>query len=419
MRCVTGATRPRRLAARAAIAGLATAAVAIASPVAMTAGNPPAAASDRLDEIERRGQELDRQTDELVAEAEAAEKRVEELGEELDAVTQRVSAARDRQEAAQRHAEDAHARAAQVDQELRTTQQELRQAEDQVVEFARRSYMNGASAVDPMLAVIESSSGDGAGGLAQELHYLTRIVGVQAASIESLVSLQARLDALRESAAMERAAAVEALGEASEASEVAATAHAEMLELTEQASEQLHDRRQRLDEVTRERESLADTAEQLRQEARRSGRNGATSTAPSSGSSSGRLATVRGITVDQSIASSLEQLLVAAEADGFVLGGSGYRSPEVTARLRIANGCPDVYDSPASSCRIPTARAGTSEHESGLAIDFTWRGRTICYPRSGSRCSGNAAFDWLRANAGRFGFYNLPSEAWHWSTTGR
>ena len=28
------------------------------------------------------------------------------------------------------------------------------------------------------------------------------------------------------------------------------------------------------------------------------------------------------------------------------------------------------------------------------------------------------AFVWLAANAGRFGFSNLPSEPWHWSTTG-
>ena len=75
-----------------------------------------------------------------------------------------------------------------------------------------------------------------------------------------------------------------------------------------------------------------------------------------------------------SLAHALGSLLVAAAADGFVLGGSGHRSPEVTARLRIANGCPAVHDSPASSCRIPTARPGSSEHEKGLAVDFAWQG---------------------------------------------
>jgi LAS superfamily LD-carboxypeptidase LdcB len=70
-------------------------------------------------------------------------------------------------------------------------------------------------------------------------------------------------------------------------------------------------------------------------------------------------------------------------------------------------------------CRVPTARPGTSEHEKGLAVDFTYNGQTICFPRPGSQCSGNPAFDWLKANAHRYGLKNLPSEAWHWSTTGR
>ena len=29
------------------------------------------------------------------------------------------------------------------------------------------------------------------------------------------------------------------------------------------------------------------------------------------------------------------------------------------------------------------------------------------------------AFVWLTANAARFGFFNLPSEPWHWSVNGR
>ena len=99
-----------------------------------------------------------------------------------------------------------------------------------------------------------------------------------------------------------------------------------------------------------------------------------------------------------------EALTAAATAtDGFVLGGSGYRSPEVIAWLRIASGCSDVYDSPASSCRIPTARQGSSEHEKGLAVDFTWQGQTICYPRPSARRSNNAACDGLRAKATRGG----------------
>ena len=50
-------------------------------------------------------------------------------------------------------------------------------------------------------------------------------------------------------------------------------------------------------------------------------------------------------------------------------------------------------------------------HEIGEAIDFTVEGRTV------DRAS--PAFVWLGANADRFGFYNLPSEPWHWSSNGR
>jgi len=160
------------------------------------------------------------------------------------------------------------------------------------------------------------------------------------------------------------------------------------------------------------------------------GSSGSSSSGSSGGSSGGgsvsnspgptpSLRTVGGITVASSLAPQLEALLNAARADGIVLGGHGYRSPEVTARLRVTNGCRDVYNAPASSCRVPTARPGTSEHEKGLAVDFTYQGQTICFPRSSANCSGNAGFTWLRNNAGSYGLRNLSTEAWHWSTTGR
>jgi len=117
---------------------------------------------------------------------------------------------------------------------------------------------------------------------------------------------------------------------------------------------------------------------------------------------------VRGIVVSTAIADQLEALLAAAEADGFVLGGGGYRSSDAQAALRRAN-CGG--DGPASRCRPPTARPGYSMHEQGLAIDFTWQGRIIA-----SRSS--PAYQWLAANAGRYGLKNLPSEPWHWSTNG-
>ena len=123
------------------------------------------------------------------------------------------------------------------------------------------------------------------------------------------------------------------------------------------------------------------------------------------------LATVGGITVAASIAGQLESLLNAASADGISLSGSGYRDSSSQVALRQANGCPDIYDSPASSCRIPTARPGSSMHEQGLAIDFSYGGSLI-----NSRSS--PGFQWLAGNASSFGFFNLPAEPWHWSTNG-
>lgn len=63
---------------------------------------------------------------------------------------------------------------------------------------------------------------------------------------------------------------------------------------------------------------------------------------------------------------------------------------------------------------------GVDPHYVGLAVKRlvdegrvdTYKGRTI-----GTRSS--PAFRWLRANAEGFGFYNLPSEPWHWSVDGR
>lgn len=64
----------------------------------------------------------------------------------------------------------------------------------------------------------------------------------------------------------------------------------------------------------------------------------------------------------------VDQLL--ALAGGRITVTSGKRTYAQQAALRVTNGCPDVYSSPASSCRVPTAKPGTSRHESGLAVDL-------------------------------------------------
>ena len=122
---------------------------------------------------------------------------------------------------------------------------------------------------------------------------------------------------------------------------------------------------------------------------------------------------VQGIRVHSSIASQLNSMLNAARASGINLSGGGYRDPSGQIAVR-RNNCGSsqyaIYQMPASSCSPPTARPGQSMHEKGLAIDFSAGGGTL------SR--GSAGFAWLKANAASYGFYNLPSEPWHWSTNG-
>lgn len=139
-------------------------------------------------------------------------------------------------------------------------------------------------------------------------------------------------------------------------------------------------------------------------------------TASCSPGATGQLVGVRspaggGINVDGSIASALAALLDTAAKDGVILGGWGWRSTGRQIELRMANGCSDVFTSPASTCRVPTARPGSSLHEVGLAVDFTCNGGGIV--RRGDPCDR-----WLSANAATFGLRNLLSEPWHYSPTG-
>jgi hypothetical protein len=123
---------------------------------------------------------------------------------------------------------------------------------------------------------------------------------------------------------------------------------------------------------------------------------------------------VRGIWVASSIAGQLESMLSAASSAGINLSGSGYRDPAAQIAVRRSNcGTSDyaIYEMSPSSCSPPTARPGTSMHERGLAIDFTYNGALI-------QSRSSAGFQWLAGNAASYGFYNLPSEPWHWSTTG-
>ena len=145
--------------------------------------------------------------------------------------------------------------------------------------------------------------------------------------------------------------------------------------------------------------------------------SGTTTTTPPSGNNpypTPALTTVSGITVASSVADRVRGLMNAASADGISLSGYGYRDFNTQIALRRQN-CGTtqyaIWEMPPDACSPPTARPGYSYHERGLAIDFMANGRFI-------NSRSNPGFIWLAANAARFGFYNLPSEPWHWDTRG-
>jgi D-alanyl-D-alanine carboxypeptidase-like protein len=118
---------------------------------------------------------------------------------------------------------------------------------------------------------------------------------------------------------------------------------------------------------------------------------------------------IEGFRVHRSIADAVGRMIRDARAAGIHLTGWGWRSMEDQIRLRREH-CGTshyaIYEMSSSQCRPPTARPGASQHQRGLAIDFA------------SMTSRSPGFAWLQANAARYGFKNLKSEPWHWSTTG-
>lgn len=99
-----------------------------------------------------------------------------------------------------------------------------------------------------------------------------------------------------------------------------------------------------------------------------------------------------------------------------VLSGGGFRTraEQVALYTKNCSGKP--------KCNPPTARPGTSMHESGLAFDLKCDGKLINFDGQQKRFaqdqSTKKCFDWLTANASKYGLQNFKKENWHWSTNG-
>ena len=99
-----------------------------------------------------------------------------------------------------------------------------------------------------------------------------------------------------------------------------------------------------------------------------------------------------------------------------------HRSIQNQLELRVAH-CGEtpweVLSKPSSRCSPPTATPGNSMHQYGLAVDITLVWVAARRVQRRLLAAADDEFGWLIANAERYGFYNLPSEPWHWSTNGR
>lgn len=134
-----------------------------------------------------------------------------------------------------------------------------------------------------------------------------------------------------------------------------------------------------------------------------------------------RLCKVRGVTVNAFVATNIDQMIQAAEGAHIKMTGGGFRTLQDQIDVRRSN-CGsshyDIYDKPSRDCNPPAARPKYSNHEMGLAVDWSTCLGVKCSPSLiGSH--SNSGYKWMKANASKFGFKNFPPEAWHWSVDGK
>lgn len=132
------------------------------------------------------------------------------------------------------------------------------------------------------------------------------------------------------------------------------------------------------------------------------------------------LVTIDGYQMLRSTGEKFTAMREAARSAGITLElRSGYRSPQRQLEIWNQYGC--SMQSGRASCNGGRAVAvpcslggGGSNHSTGEAIDINvgcGNGVTNC---------NTATYRWLKANGGRYNFYNnLPSDPPHWSATGR
>ncbi len=385
--------------------------------LALTVAVPSdAQTSDELETIREERRQAQLEAAEQAKQVDAANVEVDELTEALAALQVEVNAAQDRVNDAQRNLDDAELRLAEAEEAVDAKQTEIEDLKAQLADRAISSFINQGNEAS---LLVESDDPN------QAVRMQTLVENVTQGEAEVTEQLRAAEEDLR----IQQDLATET---ANEAEEHKNEREAELIVLDGARADQealTIEAEARLDHELSEWAAIKDFDSELAAEEQaeidRLADELAARPPSSSGSGGGgqptapvgtdEIVTVQGIQVHSSIADDVDRMLTAAANDGVDLSGGGYRSSDGQIAVR-KNNCGtsnyDIYEKPASHCRPPTARPGTSQHEKGLAIDFTYNGSLI-------RSRSSAGYQWLAANAASYGFKNLPSEPWHWSTTGR
>lgn len=378
--------------------------VALAGLTTAVSAQTPTELREERKQIQEDAAELAREIDVLTAE-------VGDLEVALTAAVANVDAQRAAVDAANRAVAEAISRAEQAEEAVATLEARRAEVRAELRDAAVTSYVSfqgfddlDVLGEDPWAASrAETLAEIGTGNSLEVLDDL-RAIGAEL-EIQRQIAAQATIDASTFRAEMEV--------RLSELDDALAIEEELLLAAVERQE-------RRLGEAAALAELEASLSEQIRAEEQRIADAIAARVPPGGGSvtippgSDIELVNVGGIRVNVLVEDQVRGLLAAMSARGFTLGGGGYRSIESQIRLRRANcGTSDyaIWEMPASQCRPPTARPGLSQHELGLAIDFTLGGRVI-------RCRDCDVFRALAQVAPEFGFFNLPSEPWHWSTTG-
>ena len=375
--------------------------------------------SSELEDLKEEQERLRQEKDDQATEVDAATAESEELSAALEAINGEVNEQATKVDAAEQRLAAAEARHDAAIEAVLLKAAEIGELEGSLGERAISSFVNpnnGRSAIleeiDPnravrMQSLVASITDDGI-SVVDDLRAARQDLQVEQAEAEDAA---AEAEAIREQLAADLA---ELERRQSEQADLVAAAEERLeRELAEAWALEEQDERLSAQILEKNKELEAQLALQRRRAAPppSGGGGGARATFPSAS----EIVNVNGIWVHQSIADNLQRMLDHAASDGIVLSGGGYRDSASQIRLRRAHcGTSEyaVYRMPASQCRPPTARPGASMHEQGKAIDFRYNGRTI-------PTRNNAGYRWLRDNAASYGFYNLPSEPWHWSINGR